>query len=180
MTIERDFAYPASTKCKAMYIGRSSAVVLSRKQGHDTRHMDGHPASKPNHSIQHSHMYVHTSPNISIGIGHRARRRSDDLIDLVCLPSSTFTPHRPQRRGQHGRQTSYQGACGKAIIIHLQSLTLEKSAGNTPLLRIRGGGRGWLCYFLIKRKEEKKKKSNSFGGVYQVEMTKLVTCKLTY
>jgi hypothetical protein len=73
--------------------------------------------------------------------------RDSDLSPIIDihLPS-------PSMKKTHGRQTSYQGAC-KAKLSISRATHSAKSAGNTPLLRIRGGGRGWLCYFLMKRKD---------------------------
>lgn len=65
------------------------------------------------------------------------------IID-IHLPS-------PSMKKTHGRQTSYQGACIAKLSISRATHPV-KSAGNTPLSGIRGGGRGWLCYFLMKKK----------------------------
>jgi hypothetical protein len=65
------------------------------------------------------------------------------IID-IHLPS-------PSIKKTHGRQTSYQGACIAKLSISRATHPV-KSAGNTPLWGIRGGGRGWLCYFLMKKK----------------------------
>ena len=72
--------------------------------------------------------------------------RDSDLSPIIDihLPS-------PSIKKTHGRQTSYQGACIAKLSISRATRSI-KSAGNTPLLRIQGGGRGWLCYFLMKRK----------------------------
>jgi len=72
--------------------------------------------------------------------------RDSDLSPIIDihLPS-------PSIKKTHGRQTSYQGACIAKLSISRATHPV-KSAGNTPLSGIRGGGRGWLCYFLMKKK----------------------------
>jgi hypothetical protein len=72
--------------------------------------------------------------------------RDSDLSPIIDihLPS-------PSMKKTHGRQTSYQGACIAKLSISRATHPV-KSAGNTPLSGIRGGGRGWLCYFLMKKK----------------------------
>ena len=75
------------------------------------------------------------------------------IID-IHLPS-------PSIKKTHGRQTSYQGACIAKLSISRATRSI-KSAGNTPLLRIQGGGRGWLCYFLMKRKVWSRKDFRAF------------------
>jgi len=69
------------------------------------------------------------------------------------------------------RETNFLSRSLHSKIIHLQSLTLVwRSAGNTPLLQIRGGGRGWLCYFLMKRKDWSRENFRAF--VVQTLVTK--------
>jgi hypothetical protein len=62
--------------------------------------------------------------------------RDSDLSPIIDihLPS-------PSIKKTHGRQTSYQGACIAKLSISRATHSV-KSAGNTPLWGIRGGGRG--------------------------------------
>jgi hypothetical protein len=59
---------------------------------------------------------------------------------------STFRSHRPQLRRHTKTELPIKDNCSST-----EPHTRE-SAGNTPLFRSRGGGRGWLWYFLMKKK----------------------------
>jgi hypothetical protein len=70
-----------------------------------------------------------------------------------CIPSSTFTLHRPHSRGPNGRQTSYQGK-------HCSSEPNDrKIEGNTPPWDRKTGRWSWqvlLKLFDVRKKKEKK------------------------
>ncbi len=103
--------------------------------------------SNPRRSTPSACLQPHSLPTSSISIYPVqvfVRDRNLSPIIDIHLPS-------PSIKKTHGRQTSYQGACIAKLSISRATHSV-KSAGNTPLLRIRGGGRGWLCCFLMKRK----------------------------
>lgn len=84
------------------------------------------------------------NPQSLAPVPHIASDVSMSPIIDIHLPS-------PSTKKTHGRQTSYQRACRAKLFISRASHS-ARSAGNTPLFGSRGGGRGWLCYFLMKKK----------------------------
>ncbi len=111
------------------------------------------------HPSQHRNSPAHYPPLSSLppnqsssGIGMSICAVSILIRDSDLSPIIDIHLPSPSIKKTHGRQTSYQGACIAKLSISRATHPV-KGAGNTPLSGIRGGGRGWLCYFLMEKRK---------------------------
>jgi hypothetical protein len=101
--------------------------------------------------IHHLAQRSQLSPFIKTAAGIHIHGIMDLTLDSDMSPIIDIHLPSPSIKKTHGRQTSYQGAA----VANYPSPEphTPKNAGNTPLFRSQGGGRGWLCYFLMKKKK---------------------------
>jgi hypothetical protein len=114
-----------------------------------------HKTSQRTHTSTPSTHYNPSSRNPQ-GLSKPSHQTLMSPIIDIHLPS-------PSIKKTHGRQTSYQGACRAKLFISRASHSV-RNAGNTPLFRSQGGGRGWLCYFLMKKKIWSLRRFSRFCG----------------